>query len=1478
MSESEVAAKSRQKAGASRGDLFQDIIGGICILTVLFGDSESVKIEAAYDDDDRFDDVVLETGSETICIQVKHSPDYRLLQIDLNDRSGRLNVEKMVKSAQARQEGDAGSRFIVLTSYNEPRPSEIQLSDKTETLSLFGDFEFNTRTIQGSAGTVSENSEIEFIFDVPYLGQGIGVDTEYKLSKTKVFQEILQSVQPIFGEKENPRIGSAETLVKRAISLAQRVREDPGDELTRPAIADRLEVSPSAEEIPQNFPVDEDCIIPSWVHNLQGTLVSPGDRRLIEGDPGSGKSTGIELLSDGVTEQENVQTIRYYLHDPTDTPEQKRDRIDPNWFRNQLAAELQRKFPEAFSPDEYPIWTGTEKLQEHIDTVAKWADEHHQQGLIIIDGLDHALPHSEGMNSFDDIKGTVIEEIGNLTFPDPLGLLMVGRELSSDGRDVLKIDDRQVVPYWTKNEVGTYYEQNGIDIESELLSSVYDVSEGLPVILSHLLRTAEEEGDRKEGLRNAVADAPEVHGKLEEYYEELWDPTTPRSRDVLSLIAVSQTALESEHVHRILDLPWLQNQTRLDSGVLAHTLEETKPDRYRIFHASFREFVEGALSDDERKSIHQSFCDYYLDQFEKAPDYPTRLRYHAQRGPGLQVLQGLATQDNVLEWWRQGVHIDEIIDALELAFDGAVEEADYFSLLDSIMLGTTANEMLSIYADERLEYFLAIRDEERAIKYLNRIRKNAPGSGSVLEAMQSVSQVWEDKLEPEWLMEWIEEQEGEEHSFDWNPEAYFETAARLLDSDDFWIHAREIVTEGAEEHFTYQVFRGIRENLHHLKNRPSPPEWLFDNPEKTLEAAETIGHHLPNQWQTRFIDEVKSYDDLSPVALHTILVCGAPEHRVEAGLENISFGEPRNQNESYPRFTDAYYVGAILADMGRTPEAVRDAITELADEQPRIRELVAVIGAATTRRSIEMTRRWADAALEILTEILDNHELADPEPQNLERSEYQSILQDTIYEFNEVVEYGSEDLLNRVFSLADSEAYDSFLLNNFARDILRARDEVFDNEELPDVWEEEFRNIMTAPPEGEPPTRELMDLALRAAESDHTKLAEKYYRKAVERSFRYGYHKDRFLGDVWDGLEVIVEDWESHLGTSIQLSNWAVLLHSLTDGDETGHLEYEFLSTLLEEDVIDYSDVASTVTDRGTARRIWRWRLRNPNGITKSELHELIYIQEKWIESSGYSNQYVQYFANAAQIAVQRNWHDEAKYALWSMNKGDFVRDGVDESQATEIQRLADEYGVEIPEDIVADDDGSEGYDSSPDEKPASLSKEIHQILLKHSYDDPVTKHEFEDQPTDDIINAGRAIVNNLGYRPTAAVPIAETLVDRGEQEIAISLLKETIAEKRLLSWHSYGRGRLEELGRVLLELQGDEALQTVLSAWQESFLDTKTNQCIFPQLVWVVKETEGKVAAEELVSYSVRWLSRLFSPHEDYVQQWGNLSSPDIV
>jgi hypothetical protein len=65
MTESEVAAKSRQKAGAARGDLFQDIIGGICILTVLFGDSDSVKIEAAYDENDRFDNVVLETGSET---------------------------------------------------------------------------------------------------------------------------------------------------------------------------------------------------------------------------------------------------------------------------------------------------------------------------------------------------------------------------------------------------------------------------------------------------------------------------------------------------------------------------------------------------------------------------------------------------------------------------------------------------------------------------------------------------------------------------------------------------------------------------------------------------------------------------------------------------------------------------------------------------------------------------------------------------------------------------------------------------------------------------------------------------------------------------------------------------------------------------------------------------------------------------------------------------------------------------------------------------------------------------------------------------------------------------------------------------------------------------------------------------------------------------------------------------------------------
>lgn len=164
--DSGLALKAKRKAGLARGDLFQDIIGGVCMLSVLLGDSKAVKIETPYDEDDRFDDIILETEKDTICIQVKNGPDYRFTETDLDDGSGRLNVEQLVKSAKSRQDGDAGSRFIVFTSYKAPQSSHVPLTGDGSEFRLFGGLNFESHHLASGSGAVSENTEVEFIFEV----------------------------------------------------------------------------------------------------------------------------------------------------------------------------------------------------------------------------------------------------------------------------------------------------------------------------------------------------------------------------------------------------------------------------------------------------------------------------------------------------------------------------------------------------------------------------------------------------------------------------------------------------------------------------------------------------------------------------------------------------------------------------------------------------------------------------------------------------------------------------------------------------------------------------------------------------------------------------------------------------------------------------------------------------------------------------------------------------------------------------------------------------------------------------------------------------------------------------------------------------------------------------------------------------------------------------------------------------------------
>ena len=1458
---------------AARGYTFQDVIGGICILSVLFKQSKAVAVEDAFQTGDKFDDIILYQGNDQICLQVKNRPEQRLTTKDLRNASSDLNVDEFVDSADSRLTADEGTRFIVLTSHREEPGPGVEFVGDNDCLSFLEDFGFQTRKLADGEGEVTTGTDIEFVLGVP------GIDTEddeelaETIHDTELFRTVQKHVVPLLEEREHPEIRDPVSLVTDAVDLARWARNhDTIGCLTREEIVKRLDYVPSPQ-ISQQFPVEEGYIQPQWIQGLEEIHPS-SNRILVEGKPGSGKSTGMELLHRDWEEEAAKQTLRFFLYVPEDAGQVEKKRNDPDWFRHQLAAQLHDTFPEAFTEDvSLPIWTGTDALQSYIDRVAEWAEGEGKQLSIVIDGLDHALPSFGDTTHGDQIEDTILEEIASLIFPSPLTLLMVSRPLSPTVKEELSVGTEITVPQWNIDEIKIFLEQKGISTTDDLVSRLQNVSGGLPVILSHLLRKAEiSNNNLEEGLLSALSEASEVDGELEEYYQTVWEPLRPHERDATTLVALNPTGLKTSVVDDLIDFPWIQKEVKLDETPLSHIIDRVDGDQLKVFHDSFRSHVLDQLDEEDIEAGHQRLFDYLVDRCSTFPDSLDSLSYHAEQGPGREALKDFISLDQVLEWWKRGVYVDRALEAIELGFDAALRDGDYMTAFEYTILGGVTRNMLDIYADDgdRLSFYTSQGDRAAAVALINQIRAYDGGTEDALTAMRTLARTWEDAVEREWMREWADAYQNTDRP-SWDPEAYFELAAILLDPDEFWDQIDHIVRENSVNLFQ-EIFLSVGRYPKLLDHREQPPDWLVEDCQEALEACQEIERHLPDQWQDALHENAPPISEISVAGLHTLVECDGPQDDIIDRVDALTLETPdRSPSDSDSRFSNGYYIGATLASCGQSPAEVQSTVLRLASEQPQAHQLLALIGAATTRDTSANTGEWVDAVFHFLEKKYNDGTVLDQPIRPEDRWSYTKAVETAVKEFKKVMEVGSQGRVGQVQDRAEETRGETGrLLETVTRQLIGT----YPDDKLPEALEEQYQEVLERPPEEEPPTRELVDLAIYGAEAGYDDLADHYFDTAIERCFRYGYRKDIFLDDIWKGfLDVVENDWDRHMGTAIQFLNWSRLLHELTDGKETRHFEGKYLTTLLDEDIIEFEPVLNGADHEATINKLRDWRLENPATMSRAELDRIVEAEITRLGAREFTDKKLPLFGKAAVIAADRDWDEVVVKSLTAMNHGDYVDEGVDADLARELHELAAKYDVSIPNDLQSDDDDSSDLDESTDEEIPSENEELHQILADHSDDDPLTEQDIRDLTTEEIHTAGK-LVQSRSYRydPPAAVPLARVLADRESPEEGIELLTKVMAERDLISWWIGGPG-FEPLAETLLDLSEDDALQAVLTAWRKSStIDTAGYQTVFPQLMWIVKRSEGQIAAEELLSHTMEWLRRLFWPYEDRIQIWGKL------
>lgn len=1461
-------------APAARGYTFQDAIGGIAILSVLFEEAEAVAIEDAFQSGDKFDDLILEQDSDQICFQVRNRPGKRLTSSDLENSSSKFYLDDFVDSAQDRFAAGEGSRFVILTSYLGEPGADIDFEDDGG-VSFFGDLRFSAKHLANSAGEVSPGTEIEYILGVPGIDTADDEELAETIRDTDLVRLIEKNVAPVFDELENPEISDPRTLVIDAIDLARWARNHSSiTRLTREDIVRRLGYIPTPD-FPQEFPVQEGYIEPGWVQDLEN--IDEGIRRLlIEGGPGSGKSTGIELLHRKWSETTDRQALWFFLYVPDNAEHVERKRNDPAWFRHQLAAQLHNAFPEAFADGvPAPVWTGTDDLQEYLERVANWAAREDQQPVIIIDGLDHALRSFGDTAHGGEIQDTVLGELSELDFLSPLTLVMVSRPLSPEINRDLRVSEHITVPEWDEDEIGRYLQENDVSTTDDLVERVESVSGGLPVILSHLLRKATTSGGEvHEELQLALDDASDVDGELEQYYETVWEPLRPHERDAATLIALNPTGLDADIIDELIDLPWTRKELSLDEMPLSHIIDKFDGKRLRVLHDSFRSFALDQIGPDEIEEGHQRIFDHLVERCEKTPDRLDSLTYHAENGPGREALKDLLSLDQVLQWWENGAHVNQVLQAINLAFDASLREGDYTSAFDCTILGGVTRDMLDIYADDRdrLTFYAARGDRDAAIRLVDQIREYDGGTEEALSAMQTVAQEWEDEIEREWMRQWENDYRKAEQP-SWDPEAYFELGAILLHPDEFWDVAQEIRRADTGEHFPREILAAVRHHPDLIDYQAHPPDWLFEDSEVALEACGEIGQRLPDSWREELRENAPPLSDVSIAGLHTLLLCGGPQDEIVQIIEDQRLAEPEwSPTEDESKFSDAYYIGATLASCGHSPDEVLSSVADISAEHPKVHQFITLVGAATTRESPDEASRWVDATLDFLEGRFNDRSLADESIPPGEHWSYRTSVEAAIKEFEGVIEEGSTDQVQRVHELAnETHGETENLLPTVSWELVGT----YPDEMLPEALDEQFEKVLKRPPDEEPPTRALIDLAYNAAEAGYPEYADRYFDSAIERCFRYGYRKDVFLNDVWNGFrDVVSNDWDRHMGTAIQLINWARLLHELTDGKETLHYEGMFLTDLLDEDLIDIDAAFEGASNQLTLKKLRNWRLDNPSGMTHGELRAYIDAQRAQVLTSEYTDKKVRFFGRTAKIAADNGWEDLVGKSLVLMNEGEYVDEGVSADLAETLEELAEIYDVRIPENTRKEADDEPAIEEPDEVEVPAEQEELHRLLSDCSEENPLSEEDFRDLTTVELRTAGKLLQErHYWHEGLATVPLAHVLADREGTGEAVDFLVKIIAEHDLMSWYIGGSG-FERLADALMDISQEDALEAVLRAWRKSsIIDEASYQTVFPQLLWIVKRTEGEIAAEELMSHMMQRLRRLFWPYEDRVQVWGKLA-----
>lgn len=1121
------------------------------------------------------DDVVVETTERIDCYQAKHANNpHALLDFDdiVSDTDLRLNIQRLITAWASLK--SSGKDIYIHIFTNRAAGSELAKildNDQVAASVLENEDQKRLRARLKSASGISEEDEFkDFLRTLRFDLRQPDLDA------------LRQHIQQEWLEK---RLGlnPADAYSRLIFNVENWWLESYARPIKRDEVVKALQIDSGT--LQQIFDVDLRTYVahPDFERQLDELLtqIQTGYVAIV-GPPGSGKSTFLTRYIEKYERKNRQPIIRYYCFIEVNDP-LFRQRVSSTGFLISMIEQLWRQFSRVL-PQERRYDYSPERFHQLLDYLGQHFSGQNQRLLMVVDGVDHARRANieETRNLLNVLPASLPQGIvcligtqGTHHLPAPVARQCRGNRLLN-------------LPLFNPLQTTTYLRRqpqlHGL-LTSHRAEIIHQRSEGLPLYLRYI--TEQLSAPLSDDIDNTISTFPIHGGHIDNYHGQLWDEVGQDSplQHLLGLVTRLRFRVQETDLIYMVGLEAFAGEEALRK--IRHLFDVTEAG-VRIYHNSFREFVQNELTTEQLRQLDVEILDY-LNARRGSPAWFAHAFEYAMSAQSYSFLIETLTADYIEEAIGLGRPRSEIIAAIRYGAKAALELADPVAMARVATLFSHTDNRLEHHIDRRQlqRTRFALDDPEAAlaaISYQGVVYDTSQATAEALldlaefgytSAGQKLTQSFFELLPDQ--LDTVDQIHGAGELLAVYGHSPAEYLARFICNSDVLLLRK--VLHHLYRFDRYEVIRTLKKLLLAMPDGEEwREEWTFQI--TLLEARvrpETAEHHF------RWAEHQVKNDDKRIWLAGAAALTNCDEDLVLTLLGHATFlPDLQNRSVIYSRGSEefqkfrAYIAALAYCNRHDELETLRDYLTN--DTNWLATYYLANLDMMIAYTQFTLGNDAAPVELLLPLDQLIDHQRNEGEriyevfdaickdlPTFLEMviDAYVAAGGDEEQLFNRLQRWGNSELIRTPYGvrLAIANFKDEMVALQIASKYSHLRPE------LRPLLLALREKIVHSTYETETRTNHLLKLAETAAINGNKSLAHNWLMEGLQASNGYGYRKDTTLSMLIDAVEVVNQIGAHNApGRFADIVAWNSWMHRVTDGAATKWFAHYLFHAVLEYD------------------------------------------------------------------------------------------------------------------------------------------------------------------------------------------------------------------------------------------------------------------------------------------------------------------------